>query len=158
MHGVNSVQTLLACCWQVRAQRLAGFQGLPEEGGDHDVPRVVPVLLQVSLLCPSLFCTDRLIAANRRQLVYRTFQVGVVSLGIGTLFFRTTMHQSSIQDGVTYLALIFFTIVSSAAAPLPLCYPLACLPTETSFPFAGAHDVSVFACSPGSPLVWLALS
>ena len=82
-----------------------------------------------------------------------------MSLGIGTLFFRTTMHQNTVQDGVTYLALIFFTIVSSAAAPLPQPWPARPLtPTETSFSVAGAHDVSVFACSPGSPLVWLALA
>ena len=53
VHGIDLLQTPLACCWQVCAQRLAGFQGLPEEGGDHDVPRVVPVLLQVPCFAPT---------------------------------------------------------------------------------------------------------
>ncbi|KAG0456490.1 hypothetical protein HPP92_024278 [Vanilla planifolia] len=61
-------------------------------------------------------CTERewlLMKRNSFVYVFRAFQVAVTAFVVMTMFVRTNMHQNSINDGLTYMGSLYFSLILS---------------------------------------------
>ena len=54
-----------------------------------------------------------LFSRNSFLYIFQEFQTVLVGIMAATMFLRTNMHQSTIQDGTVYLGLLFFTTMTS---------------------------------------------